>query len=206
MSKSILLPLLLAALVFPVAAAAEEDPPQSDERSSAVKTLDVEGPLLLKGKGRLQGELEMANPAETRPVVFGGRLGGIRLVDLAGDLRVRCQGRGGSSVREDDEGHKVYVCKGRGGRVQVHGSHFELQLGARQYGAKIPAGVTGTLKGHFRACIPGETCRQGERDPKRGEGERGKRGGEQKPLPPSDKPPSDEEIDQAIDEIAGGDE
>jgi hypothetical protein len=193
MSKSILLPLLLAALVFPVAAAAEEDPPQSDERSSAVKTLDVEGPLLLKGKGRLRGELEMSNLSETRAVVFGGRVGAIRFVDLAGDLRVKCQGRGSSSVREDDEGHKVYVCKGRGGRVQVHGSHFELQLAARRYGAMLPAGVTGTLQGLFRTCVPGETCGEGRRDTK-------------KPVPPSDGPPSDEEIDQAIDEITGGDE
>jgi len=193
MSKMIL-PLLLAALVLPLAAAAEEGDP-GNGRAAAIQTLDVEGPLLIKGKGRLRGELAMSNPAETRAVVFGGRLGAIRFVDLAGDLRVKCQGRGSSSVREDDEGHKVYVCKGRGGRVHAHGSHFELQLAARQYGGMLPAGVTGTLQGLFRTCIPGETCGQGQREPKRGE---------QKPKPLGDKPPSDEEIDQAIDEITGG--
>jgi hypothetical protein len=196
-----ILPLLLAALVFPLAAAAEEDPPQAAVRSGAIRALDVQGPLLIKGKGRLRGELELANPAETRPVVFGGHLGGVRFVDLVGDLRVKCSGRGGSSVGEDDEGHKVYTCRGREGRVRAHGSHFELQLVARRYAALIPRGVTGTLEGDFRSCTPGETCASGDR----------KRGGEQRTLPPtpSKKPPagqpSDEEIDAAIDAISGGD-
>lgn len=196
--KKAMLILLLAALALPAAAAADEDPP-SDEAAARVQTLEVSGPLLLKGKGRLRGELLMANPSETRAVVFAGRRGGVKFVDLAGDLRVKCQGRGASAMSEDDEGHKVFACRGVGGRAKVHGSHFEVKLIAAQYGVLIPAGVTGTLTGHFRTCTPGESCADGGR----------KRGGEQRTLPPRVQPPAgqptDEEIDAAIDAISGSD-
>ena len=189
-----ILPLLLAALAFPFAAAAEREPPPGTERSAAVQTLDVEGPLLIKGRGRLHGELKTADPAATRPVVFGGRLGAVRFVDLAGDLRVRCQGRGAMAVREDDAGHKVVVCKGRAGRIHARGSHFELQLVARQYAGLIPAGVTGSLKGTFRTCVPGATCvtRDGS----------DRRSGKVKP--PKGQAPTDAEIEQALKDALGG--
>ncbi|MEX2211722.1 MAG: hypothetical protein WD689_08180 [Gaiellaceae bacterium] len=189
--KKALLSLLLLACALPAAAVAEENPRGGGQPDAEKVTLEFEGPLKLNGKGRLRGELKMAALAETRAVVIGGQVGAIKFVDLAGDLRVKCQGRGKAVVREDDEGHKVVVCRGRGGRAKVHGSHFELQLVARQYGALIPAGVTGMLQGHFRSCIPGETCAAGEN-------ERG-RDGQRPPRDGSDKPSSDEDAEESID-------
>src|SRR5918996_1044598 len=106
--RTTILSLLLAALAFPGTAAAEK--------------LDVEGPLAVKGHGPLRGELEMANPSDSKPVVVGGQVGFVRFIDLAGDLKVRCKGRGEAAARENEEGQKVYTCSGRGGRARVHRS------------------------------------------------------------------------------------
>lgn len=140
--RSVLL-LALAALVFPATAAAEK--------------LEVQGPLAIKGHGFLRGELETPNPAETKPVRFRGQGGFIRLVDLGGDLKVRCQGRGEMRSGENDEGQTVVVCMGRGGRAAVSGSHYRLFVFAHRYQAFIPEGVSGTLQGRFRSCSPGSS-------------------------------------------------
>lgn len=163
--------LVLAALVLPAAAAA--------------KTLDVEGPLTLKGQGQLRGELETANPARTRPVVLGGSAGVVRFVDLAGDLRVQCAGRSRAG--------KVYTCRLGVMRARLHGSHFRLALSARMYGMRLPEGVAGTLHGTFRILR--------EDQPQRGEREQDR---DRRPAPAKEGPPSDEEIDELIDAIAGG--
>lgn len=211
--RTTILSLLLAALAFPGTAAAEK--------------LDVEGPLTIQGHGPLRGELKAANPSETRPVVVGGKVGFVRFIDLAGDLRVQCKGRGEAAARENEEGQKVYTCKGRGGRARAHGSHFRVALFAMKYGIRIPEGVTGTLQGNFRARDEQAQADTGDRAEKlkerqerlkeraeklkeRAERAKEKRQGE-KPAPvppvqaPPADPPSDEEIEEAIDE-AGGDE
>lgn len=211
--RTTILSLLLAALAFPGTAAAEK--------------LDVEGPLTIQGHGPLRGELKAANPSETRPVVVGGKVGFVRFIDLAGDLRVQCKGRGEAAARENEEGQKVYTCKGRGGRARAHGSHFRVALFAMKYGIRIPEGVTGTLQGKFRARDEQAQADTGDRAEKlkerqerlkeraeklkeRAERAKEKRQGE-KPAPvppvqaPPADPPSDEEIEEAIDE-AGGDE
>lgn len=213
--RTTILSLLLAALAFPGTAAAEK--------------LDVEGPLALMGHGPLRGELKMADAAESRPVVVGGMIGVVRFVDLAGDLEVQCKGRGDASGRENDEGHKVYTCKGRGGRARVTGTHFRIMLFARKYGILIPGGTTGTLQGKFR--VRDEQADEAQDDQtradrlkerqerlkeraeklkERAERAKEKRQGE-KPAPvppvqdPPADPPTDEEIEEAIDEV-GGDE
>ena len=149
--------LLLAALAFPATAAAQK--------------LELKGPVLVKGHGILHGEVTMAAPSETRPITFGGRRGFVRFVDLSGDLRVKCEGRGKARKAENAEGQTVYTCMGRGGRAKAHGSHFAIRSMLRTYGLLIPNGVTATLQGRFKTCVPGsDECRagaQGER-PKRG--------------------------------------
>jgi hypothetical protein len=196
--RTTILSLLLAALAFPGTAAAEK--------------LDVEGPLAVKGHGPLRGELKMANPSESKPVVFGGQVGFVRFIDLSGDLKVRCKGRGEAAARENEEGQKVYTCKGRGGRARVNGSHFRIALFAMKYGILIPEGTTGTLQGKFRvrdeqADAQGDQTRadrlkeRQERLKERAEKlEEKQQGNSDKPAPPTD-----EEIEEAIDE-AGGDE
>lgn len=206
--RTTILSLLLAALAFPGTAAAEK--------------LDVEGPLTIQGHGPLRGELKAANPSETRPVVVGGKVGFVRFIDLAGDLRVQCKGRGEAAARENEEGQKVYTCKGRGGRARAHGSHFRVALFAMKYGIRIPEGVTGTLQGKFRVrdeqadearddqTRADRLKERAEKLKERAERAKEKRQGE-KPAPvppvqaPPADPPSDEEIEEAIDE-AGGDE
>jgi hypothetical protein len=131
--------LLLAALVLPTAAAAE-----NTERG---------GPLLVKGRGALKGEVEMANAAETRPLVFAGQGGLVRFVDLAGDLRVNGHCR---AVHGGGEGRKAFVCTARGRRMRVHGSHFGIAARLRTYALAIPRGATARLRGDYVAFEPGD--------------------------------------------------
>lgn len=141
MFKRTVLLLSLAALTLPLAAAA--------------KKLEVQGPLAIKGHGFLRGELQTADPANTKPVRFRGQGGFIRFVDLGGDLKVKCQGKGQMKSTDNDEGQTVVFCMGRGGRAAASGSHYRLVLFALRYQAFIPEGVSGTLQGRFRSCTPG---------------------------------------------------
>lgn len=166
--------LVLAALALPALAAAQK--------------LDVKGPILVKGRGPLHGELSMANASATRPVHFVGRRGLIRFVDLAGDLRVQCQGRGRAKASENAQGQKVFTCLGRGGRAKVHGSKFRLRGALGQYTLLIPAGVTGTLEGRFRV-------ERGGGAPQRGDAERGR------PTPSTDEEEQSDEDVPSIDEV-----
>lgn len=180
--------LLLAALALPGAAAAKQH--------------EVRGPATVKGHGALRAELAMEDPSKTRPVVVGGRLGAVRFVDLAGDLRVQCRGRGLMRTGENERGQKVVVCRGRGGRAKAHGSKFRILLAARSYGLRLPRGVTGTIHGNFRLCAGDGACAAGG-----GNG----RAGDERPRPPApgepaddvDAAPTDEEIEQALDEADG---
>lgn len=140
--------LLLAALVLPTVAAAENS--------------ELTGPIGVKGRGAMRAEVKMANAAETRPLVFAGQAGIVRFVDLAGDLRVACQGKGVRREAErGEEGRKVVVCAGRGGRARVHGSHFRIAARLRAYTMLIPAGATVQLRGRYVTFEPGS---ESERD------------------------------------------
>ena len=129
--------LLLAALVLPAAAAAESS--------------ELTGPVSVKGRGALRGEVKMANPEETRPLVFAGQGGLVRFVDVAGDLRVA------GHCREAGVGERrVFVCAGRGGRVRAHGSHFRIVARLRAYAFRLPAGATAQLRGNYVTFDPGD--------------------------------------------------
>jgi hypothetical protein len=165
--------LLLAALVLPTAAAAENT--------------ELGGPLLVKGRGALKGEVEMANPAATRPLVFGGQSHGgrgglVRFVDLAGDLRVD---GGCRAVRGDGEAEArtAFVCRVRAGRVRAHGSRFRIAARLRTYAMAIPRGATARLRGHY---VVVES--DGQRERERPERERPKQERPEQERPKQERP------------------
>ncbi len=133
MLKRLVFLVMLAALAVPAAAAAQ--------------TLDVQGPVTIRGLGPLRGELQAPDPARAVKIRF--QAGRLKLVDLAGDLKVRCKGRPARS-RQDADGHAVFLCAGRAGGALVQGSHYGIALAAAHYGLQIPEGVSGSLSGRFR--------------------------------------------------------
>jgi hypothetical protein len=152
---------ILAALALPAAALAKQH--------------DVTGPVKVAGKGPLRAELTAADASSAEPVLVAGLAGVVRFVDLSGDLEVKCQGKGKTVTKQDDEGHSVVVCRGRGVRATAQGGHFRLAALLGRYRASIPAGYTGTLKGRFRVCAEGEGCAPAAKE--RGAGRRGEDGG-----------------------------
>jgi hypothetical protein len=131
----------LVALLVPVAAVAK------DAKDSKVK-----GPTTLVGVGFFGGELELAMEDGQRPVRIVGRAGYIGVLDIGGDLKVRCVGTGRVKKTETENG-VVSFCAGRqGGQVIVLGSHFKFRGFAKHYRALIPAGATGSFHGRFVQC------------------------------------------------------
>ena len=128
----------LVALLVPVAAVA--------------KDARVKGPTALVGAGYFGGELEMAMEDGQRPVRIAGRAGYLGVLDIGGDLKIRCVGKGRVQKTETENG-TVYFCTGRqGGQVIVLGSHFKFRGFATHYRALIPAGATGSFHGRFVQC------------------------------------------------------
>ena len=148
----------LVALLVPVAAVA--------------KDARVQGPSILKGAGWFGGELQLAMEDGQRPVriVSGG--GHIGVLDLGGDLKIRCVGTGRVQKKETDAG-TVYTCAGRrGGEIVLLGSHVKFRGFAKRYLVKLPAGASGSFHGRFvvRGQGEGEGSERTERpDPKRRE-------------------------------------
>jgi hypothetical protein len=130
------------ALLVPVAAVAKET--------------KVQGPAALAGAGFFGGELTMAMEDGQRPVRIGGVAGYVGILDLGGDLRVRCAGKGRRAKVKETEQGKVYMCAGRGGHATVLGSHFKFRGFAVRYRAVFPAGVSGSFHGRFVQCTQGE--------------------------------------------------
>jgi hypothetical protein len=133
MLKRLVFLVLLAALTLPAVAAA--------------KRLDVKGQVALRGHGLLRGELQATDPAAQ--VQLRLRVGRIRVLDLAGDAQVTCNGEA-AETRQNGDGQTILFCKGRRARVLLQGSHYRLAVLAMQYAMKIPEGVSGTLAGRFR--------------------------------------------------------
>lgn len=181
----------LVALLVPVAAVA--------------KDAKIEGPMAVAGAGFFGGELEMASTGEQRPFRITGRGGYVGFLDLAGDLKVRCAGKGRVQKQETDAG-VVYLCKGRVGQAVAIGSHFKLRGYALRYRAVFPAGTTGSFHGRFVQCIQAEDGWQCERPERAGTTER-KRGeanparpGQERPAPSTDEEiPSLEELADMLD-------
>jgi len=131
---------VFVALLVPLAAAAKES--------------QVNGPVALAGKGFFGGELTMALADGQRPVHIGARGGYVGILDLAGDLKVRCSGKGRVHKKETEQG-VVYMCAGRG-RAVILGSHFKFRGFATRYRALLPAGTSGTFHGRFVECTKTE--------------------------------------------------
>jgi hypothetical protein len=186
----------VVALLVPVAAVA--------------KDAKIEGPMAVAGAGFFGGELEMAAAEKQRPVHISARGGGyIGVLDLAGDLKVRCGGLGRVQKQRTEAG-AVYFCKGRAGQVLVRGSHFKFRGQAGHYRAVFPRGTTGTFNGRFVQCAQGEDgwqCERPERPERPGATEGGR--GEVKPAEPKPKTraeqpaPSDDEEIPSLEELAG---
>jgi len=120
------------------------------------KESDVNGPLALAGKGFFGGELTMKLVDGQRPVRLAARAGYIGILDLGGDLKVRCQGKGRVHKKETEQGI-VYMCAGRGGQAIILGSHFKFRGFAMRYRALLPAGTSGTFHGRFVECTKTES-------------------------------------------------
>ena len=169
----------LVALLVPVAAVA--------------KDARVQGPAALVGAGYFGGELELAMEDGQRPVRIVGRAGYIGVLDLGGDLKIRCVGKGRVQKKETDAG-MVYGCAGRrGGQVILLGSHFKFRGFATHYKALLPAGASGSF--HGRYVVHGE----------RGEGETARRAPERAPKPvrETDEIPSLDELAGMLDALDG---
>jgi len=187
----------LVALLVPVAAVA--------------KDARIKGPTALVGAGFFGGELELAMEDGQRPVRIAGRAGYIGILDLGGDLKVRCVGTGRVQKKETDDG-VVYFCAGRqGGQAIVLGSHFKFRGYAARYRALLPAGASGSFHGRFVQCDPeaeASKCQGPKPDAERTEPSRGERTrGETKPAEPRErgqKPaaPSDDEDVPTLAELA----
>jgi hypothetical protein len=179
----------LVALLVPVAAVA--------------KDARVTGPSALVGAGYFGGELELAMAAGQRPVKIAARAGYIGVLDLGGDLRIRCLGTGRVQKQETPNG-MVYRCAGRqGGQVILLGSHFTFRGFAAHYRALLPTGASGSFHGRFVACAPAaeaSSCRAPKPDVRQAEPKepgQQERGQQERP-----KPADDEEI-PSLDELAG---
>ncbi|MGH3071232.1 MAG: hypothetical protein ACRDNB_03040 [Gaiellaceae bacterium] len=180
----------VVALLVPVAAVA--------------KDARVNGPTAIVGAGYFGGELELAMADGQRPVKIAGRAGYIGVLDLAGDLKVRCLGKGRVQKNETENG-TVYFCAGRrGGQVMLLGSHFKFRGFATHYRALLPAGAAGSFHGRFVQCDPAAaaTCKgpRPERQPAEPkERDRGEQRGEQRKAPvESEQIPSLEELAEML--------
>ncbi|HUH14747.1 MAG TPA: hypothetical protein VML35_02570 [Gaiellaceae bacterium] len=163
------------ALLVPVAAVAKE--------------AKVHGPAALAGAGFFGGELKMAMADGQRPVRIIGAGGYVGILDLGGDLEVRCVGQGRAKVRKTEQG-TVYMCAGRGGQATVLGSHFKFRGFANRYRAVFPAGVSGSFHGRFVQCTQGEDgweCGRLER-PERPEATERKRAEPKERVSPKEAP------------------
>ena len=174
----------LVALLVPVAAVAKD-----------AKDAKVKGPTVLVGAGFFGGELELAMADGQLPVRIAGRAGYIGVLDIGGDLKIRCVGTGRVKKTETEKG-AVYFCAGRqGGQVILLGSHFKFRGFAPHYRALLPAGASGSFHGRFVQCDPAaeeSKCQGPKPDASRPDTERAKRAepserGQQRPAPSDDE-------------------
>jgi hypothetical protein len=125
----------LVALLVPVAAVA--------------KDARVKGPTAIAGAGYFGGELELAIEDGQRPVRILGGAGYLGVLDVAGDLQLRCPGKGRVQKHETRNG-TVHRCAGRqGGQIVLLGSHVVFRGFLTRYRMQVPTGAAGTFHGRF---------------------------------------------------------
>jgi hypothetical protein len=136
--KKLLFLVVLAALLVPTAALA--------------RSLDVDGPASLAGRGGVRGALHGERAATVNLRMAGGL---IQVTGAARDLEVRCAGR---KVRQASRIHrrlKTVVCKAHGPMlVAITSKRFRFGAKSRAFTIQVPAGLSGTLYGNVRLLDP----------------------------------------------------
>ena len=138
MPKKVMFAVALAALLVPAAALA--------------KSIEVEGPASLAGRGGVRGALHGERAATVHLRMAGGQ---IRVVGAARGLEVRCAGR---KVRQASRTHRrllTVVCKSRGPMLVAITSHrFRFAAQSRAFTIQVPEGLSGMLHGNVRLLDP----------------------------------------------------
>jgi hypothetical protein len=125
----------LAALLVPAAATAKE--------------AELAGPAAIVGAGHFGGELKLAETEGQRPIRLVARGGRVGVLDVGGDLKIRCAGKARLQKQETEAGD-VFVCAGRGAiAVSLLGSHVKLRGLSKRYRLVLPEGASGTWHGRF---------------------------------------------------------
>ena len=143
---------MLKRLLIGVAAGALALPAAASAAAPAV-TVSRQA-VALQGRALFRAELTAA--AGAQPVQVKERLGLVRFVDLGGDLKVACTGRGKQRTTQDAQGRAVVTCAGLAAGAQATGSHFRIEGFALRFGLQIPDGYTGTVQGRVRPWQPGQ--------------------------------------------------
>src|SRR5689334_21987266 len=95
-----------AALAVPAVSLADAAPAAADGTPVEGTAVAVQGRAFLRA--------ELSAGADAKPVRVVGRAGFVRFVDLGGDLKVQCNGKGAGRTRQNDQGQTVVTCVGRG--------------------------------------------------------------------------------------------
>ena len=116
---------------------------------AAAKTIDVDGPLTLRGHGPLRAQLASAEGSARVSIKLGGK---IVVTGLARDLEVACTGpRVKVRTATNRRGLKKVACMGRRMTIVISAAgRFHFGALARLYVLEIPEGVSGKLHGNFR--------------------------------------------------------
>jgi hypothetical protein len=138
MLKKLMFVVAFAALLVPAAALA--------------KSIEVEGPASLAGRGGVRGALHGEQAATVNLRMAGGL---IKVTGAAGNLAVRCTGR---KVRQGSRTHRrlqTVVCKARGPMlVAITSNRFRFGAKSRAFTIQVPEGLSGTLHGNIRLLDP----------------------------------------------------
>jgi hypothetical protein len=136
--KKLLLLMVLAALLVPTAALA--------------RSLEVEGPASLAGRGGVRGALHGEQAATVNLRLAGGL---IRVTGAARNLAVRCSGRKVKQGARIQRRVKTVVCKARGPMlVAITSARFRFGAKSRAFTIQVPEGLSGTLYGNVRLLAP----------------------------------------------------
>jgi hypothetical protein len=138
MPKKLLFAVALAALLVPAAALA--------------KSIEVEGPASLVGRGGVRGALHGEQAATVNLRMAGGL---IRVTGAAAGLEVRCTGRKVKQGSRTNRRVETVVCKGRGAMlVAITSKRFRFGAQSRAFSIEVPEGLNGTLHGNVRLLDP----------------------------------------------------
>lgn len=134
MPKKVMFAVALAALLVPAAALA--------------KSVEVQGPASLAGRGGVRGALHGEEPGTVQVRMTRGQL---RVVGAAGDLEVTCEGRSVKQGSRSNGRLETVLCVSRGPMTaSITSKRFRLGLQARAFSIQVPEGLSGTLHGNLR--------------------------------------------------------